>query len=57
MVLYLLPVCLLCTSLAHALSSRHLTAAVLGGVLLCNALVSGYAIHQDDLPVWVQWKR
>ena len=57
MVLYLLPVCLLCTSLAHALSSRHLTAAVLGGVLLCNALVSGYAIHMDDLPVWVQWKR
>ena len=57
MLLYLLCVRMLTTSLAHAFSSRHLTAAILGCVLLCQALVAGYLIQADDLPVWVAWIR
>ena len=57
MLLYLLCVRMLASSLAHAFSSRHLAAVSLGCVLLCQALVSGYLIHADDLPVWVSWIR
>ena len=57
MLLYLLCVCMLATSLAYSLSSRHLSAGILGCVVVCQALVSGYLIHADDLPVWVSWLR
>ena len=57
MLLYLLCVRMLASSLAHAFSTRHLAAVSLGCVLLCQALVSGYLIHADDLPVWVSWIR
>jgi hypothetical protein len=57
MLLYLLCVRMLTTSLAHASFSRHLAAAILGCVLFSQALVSGYLIHEDDLPVWVSWIR
>jgi len=57
MLLYLLCVCMLFTSMAYTLSSRHLTVGILGCVVTCQALVSGYLIHADHLPVWVSWIR
>ena len=57
MLLYLLCVRMLASSLAHAFSTRHFAAVGLGCVLLSQALVSGYLIHADDLPVWVSWIR
>ena len=57
MLMYLLCVCMLFTSMAYTLSSRHLTVGILGCVVTCQALVSGYLIHADDVPVWVSWIR
>jgi len=57
LLLYLLCLRTLTTSLTHACSSRHLVAAILGFVVLCQAAVSGYLIQVEDLPVWVSWIR
>ena len=57
MMLYLLAIQMFVTTLAHLSSSRHLAGVFCGLVLLCQALVSHYVIHKDDLPVWVHWIR
>ena len=57
MMLYLLAIQMLAITLAHLNSSRHLAAGFCGLVLLCQALVSHYVIHKDDLAVWVHWIR
>ena len=57
MMVYLLCIQMLSITLAHLNSSRHLAAVFCGLLLLCQALVSHYLIHKDDLAVWVQWIR
>ena len=57
MMVYLLAIQMLAITLAHLNSSRHLAAVFCGLVLLCQALVSHYVIHKDDLGIWVQWIR
>ena len=57
MLLYLACLRSLATLLATLSSSRHLAATCLGLLLLCQALVSGYLLHQEDLAPWVSWLR
>ena len=57
MMLYLLAIQMFVTTLTYLNSSRHLAAVFCGIVLLCQALVSHYVIHKDDLAVWVHWVR
>ena len=57
MMLYLLSTQLLATLLSHLLPSRHIAAVLCGLVISCQALVSHYLIHNDDLPAWVKWIR
>jgi len=57
MLVYLATLRSLTLCLAAASSSRHQAASVLGLVLLCQGLVSGYLIHQQDLAPWVAWIR
>lgn len=57
MMVYLLCIQMLAITLAHLSSSRHLAAVFCGFILLCQALVSHYVIHKDDLAIWVQWIR
>ena len=57
MMLYLLSTQLLATLLSHLISSRHIAAVLSGLVITCQALVSHYLIHSDDLPAWVRWIR
>merc|ERR1712241_1025732 len=57
MMLFLLSSQLLAVLLSNLLASRHIAAVVTGLVVTCQALVSHYLIHRDDLPPWVQWIR
>jgi len=57
MMVYLLCIQMLAITLAHLSFSRHLAAVFCGFILLCQALVSHYVIHKDDLAIWVQWIR
>lgn len=57
MMLYLVTMQMLCVSMAHMVSSRHMAAVISGLVVTCQALVSHYLIHSDDLAVWIQWIR
>ena len=57
MMLFLLSSQLMAVLLSNLLASRHIAAVVTGLVVTCQALVSHYLIHRDDLPPWVQWIR
>ena len=57
MMLFLLSSQLMAVLLSNLLASRHMAAVVTGLVATCQALVSHYLIHRDDLPPWVQWIR
>ena len=55
--LYLLSTQLLATTLSNLLASRHIATIITGLVITCQALVSHYLIHSDDLSSWVKWIR
>ena len=55
--LYLLSSQLLATTLSNLLASRHIATIITGVVITCQALVSHYLIHSDDLSPWVKWIR
>ena len=55
MMLFLLSSQLTAVLLSSLLASRHIAAVVTGLVVTCQALVSHYLIHRDDLPPWVRW--
>ena len=57
MMLYLVTMQILCISMGHMVTSRHMAAVISGVVVTCQALVSHYLIHSDDLAVWIQWIR
>ena len=57
MMLYLVTMQILCISMGHMVTSRHMAAVISGMVVTCQALVSHYLIHSDDLAVWIQWIR
>ena len=57
MMLFLLSSQLTAVLLSNLLSSRHIAAVVCGLVVSCQALVSHYLIHRDDLAPWVRWIR
>jgi len=57
MLLYLLTMQLLCVSVGHMVSSRHVAALISGGIVTCQAMVSHYMIHKDDLAPWIGWIR
>ena len=57
MMLFLLSSQLMAVLLSNLLASRHIAAVVTGLVVSCQALVSHYLIHRDDLPPWVRWIR
>lgn len=57
MMLYLLSLQLVSMAISHMLPSRHMAATLTGLVVMCQAMVSHFLIHKDDLAVWVQWIR
>ena len=55
MMLYLLAIRTVALSMTHLFSSRHLAAAFAGLCITSMALVSGYAVHHQDVGQWALW--
>ena len=55
MLLYLFTVRITALSLTHLFNSRHISAAFTGLLFTLLAWASGYAVHEQQLGVWVFW--
>ena len=55
MLLYLFTLRMTALSLTHLLDSRHLSAAFTGLLFTMLAWVAGFAIHEQQLGVWIFW--
>lgn len=55
MLLYLFTLRITALSLTHLFNSRHLSAGLTGLLFTTLAWVSGFAVHEQQLGVWVSW--